>query len=148
VTAPALTVPDLAGFDTCYGVRISCIGDDGDMVMLGHVDRRRAIAAVRAYLRKLWMVQAEVDDHLTCHLGLDPGDAERAAERGFEFDAGIHRHAVVVEHCNRWPACQEPDADCGEPDSCTGLGGYDWYLKVDDVTPDTPGAFPITYWSE
>jgi hypothetical protein len=53
VTAPTTspTPPDLSGFETFYGVPVCYIGEDGDVVALGHHDQRRTIAAMNALAR-------------------------------------------------------------------------------------------------
>lgn len=146
-TEPAL--PELEWFETHYGVPISHVGDEGDMVMLGHIPAHRATAAVRAYLRKL-QGERDADRYLTYRLGSDRTTRRLAAERGMLdiFQPGEHRWAVVVRHCDRWPTCQLPDGDCGSPASCAEIAAASWCLKWDGVTADTDGAFPITYWAE
>lgn len=148
--ATAPTLPDLQWFETYYGVQISCIGDAGDMVMLGHIPPRRAIAVVRAYLRRLLGVQAEVDDQLGSRLGRDPADRKRAADRGIAdvHAPGVHRWAVLLRCCTRWPVCRNTGEHCGEPASCEEIASYPWWISTDDVDADTPDAFPITYWYE
>jgi hypothetical protein len=136
------TIPDLSGFATHYGVRISCIGEDGDMVILGHVDRRRTIAAVRAYLRYLWGNQLEVDDYLSSRLLLDPWEYTRAAERAVTATAGARSHAVQLP-----PPCDQPrTCTCDRNPSCVEMSGVSWWLDC-DADPDNPDAFPVTYWS-
>lgn len=47
-------VPKLGGFLTYYGVQVSAIGDDGDLVALGHVGKLRALAAFNRVAREVW----------------------------------------------------------------------------------------------
>lgn len=57
ITAPAPwdlptgTTPDLDMAGTYYGVQISDIGDDGDVIALGHVGACRMVAAMRRHAR-------------------------------------------------------------------------------------------------
>lgn len=142
------TIPDLDGFDTYYGVKISFIGEDGAMVMLGHVDDRHAIAVARAYQRHL-VGRVEADNYLWNRLGLYPSVRNRAAERGVleTLNPVARSYAVVVKHCDRWPTCQAPDGECGGPVTCQGLASDGWWLKC-DADPTRPGAFPVSYWAE
>lgn len=50
-TAPT-ALPELSGFETYYGVRIGSIGEDGDVMALGHVEPRRFVAAHIRYCRE------------------------------------------------------------------------------------------------
>ncbi len=149
-TTTVRALPDLDGFDTHYRVRISCVGDDGDMVMLGHVPPRRAIAAVRAYLRRLLGNQIEVDDQLNHRLGRIPWVREFARTHDADdmFTPGQHRWATLVRTCDRWPVCRDPGHECGTPAPCETIATYPWWITWDGVTADTPDAFPITYWAE
>lgn len=140
-------IPDLDGFDTFYGVRISCIGEDGDMIMLGHVDDRHAIAVVRAYLRRL-QGPVDADEYLNDRLARDPDDLRHAIERGYVdvFRPVARTYAREIKHCDRFPQCQGPDVDCGPPVSCAELDGCAWWLDT-DTHPAMAGAFPASYWT-
>lgn len=48
-TQPALTQPAME--DTHYGIGVSHIGEDGDLVALGHHSTRRALAAFNRHAR-------------------------------------------------------------------------------------------------
>ncbi len=145
---PEHVIPDLPGFATHYGVRICNIGDDGDMVMLGHVDDRTAVAVARAYLRSL-QSRIEADLYLDGRLGRDPWDYQRAWARDALsiFEPVKRKWAVRIKNCDRWPACQEPHADCGNPAPCQEIQYHDWWLDC-DASAGQPGAFPISYWAE
>jgi len=45
------SIPELEGFAEHYGCKVSSIGEDGGMIILGHAGRLRAIAAMSAYAR-------------------------------------------------------------------------------------------------
>jgi hypothetical protein len=47
-------MPKLEGFSVHYGVMVSDIGEDGDLVALGHVGLLRALAAFNRHARKVW----------------------------------------------------------------------------------------------
>lgn len=152
MTAPTLTtatIPDLDGFTTIYGVPISCIGEDGDMIMLGHIDDRTAVAVARAYLRKLWTNQDEVDRYLDTRLGRDPWAYQRALTRDVlgMFEPVSRRYGHLIQHCDRWPMCQEPDGECGQPTTCQELDSCNWWIDC-DVRPGGHGVFPVSYWAE
>lgn len=51
---PATDLPDLETHTTVYGVRLSEIGDDGDVFALGHVGKLRMIAALNWQARTVW----------------------------------------------------------------------------------------------
>ncbi len=104
-------VPDLALFSTFYGVRLSQIGEDGDVVLLGHPGKLRAFAAMRAWLR------------------YDCGDAEVLYEwEGPVVDRLRHQWAIVRTHCDDWPACSIEDGfPCHDEDEDrTGYPEHDW----------------------
>ncbi|MEU5549220.1 hypothetical protein ABZ738_05575 [Micromonospora sp. NPDC047793] len=60
ITAPAPwdlptgTTPPLDMLGTYYGVPISDIGEDGDVIALGHVGTHRMAAALRRHAREVW----------------------------------------------------------------------------------------------
>lgn len=134
---PAATFPDLSGFTTHYGVRLCEIGDDGDIVVLGHVDPRTATAAIRELLRGQ-LDRVEADEVIR-------RNSRRRDGSGWPV---THSYAVLLEHCSAWPDCRTPDAYgdtmCDIP-SCFEISEYGWYLSF-GATQDAPGAFPVTYW--
>jgi hypothetical protein len=48
------TLPLLSNFTRHYGVRVSDIGEDGDMIALGHVGKLRALAVFNRHARTVW----------------------------------------------------------------------------------------------
>jgi hypothetical protein len=161
MTAPARTdldgfqlpdttnVPDLPEFDTYYGVWLSPIGDEGDVVILGHAGKLRALAAIRAWLRYC------EGANRACRAD-DPHAWARVNEslRGWDpssqpVDDVDHRYAVVLTHCAEYPSCgTDPiSAEAGRCWRCADIAGSAWWLDLDPTTDaDTPGAFPVTYW--
>jgi hypothetical protein len=56
-------IPALAGSETYYGVTLSDVGDDGDVVILGHGhDPMRLIAALNRHAREYWGFVNLLDD--------------------------------------------------------------------------------------
>ncbi len=109
--------PDLPvlGVDRYYGAECFCIGDDGDMLILGHVGTLRALAIFRARLRQL--TGRDEADHLM-------HDAETALE------SIAHLWAVKVTRCWTYPMCRSlgPTGD-GLPchdDNGAGHDTHDW----------------------
>lgn len=58
-----LADPKRHGFETYYGVPVCSVGEDGDLLALGHHDPRRTIAAMNAYSRKAIGLRNLYDDH-------------------------------------------------------------------------------------
>ena len=50
-TAPGSVIAEPEMADTNYGIRMAPIGDEGDMLALGHHDPRKALAAFNRYTR-------------------------------------------------------------------------------------------------
>jgi hypothetical protein len=95
-----------------YGQRVCEVGEDGAVLLLGHVDRRRAIAAANRYARTVWGLANLVDDpqcpadliEVTQHWAVpahQPGcvTAEQAYRDGQETGPD--------EGCGCWTAPQE-----------------------------------------
>ncbi|MEJ3745194.1 hypothetical protein WEI85_18090 [Actinomycetes bacterium KLBMP 9797] len=127
-------IPDLAFFELYDGIPVSEIGDDGDMVALGHHDTAAAMAAFRARLAALGCDPPHPDDGLSTWIsrkwavtvtgGCRDGNCPPRARSSWHDDDG---------NCMCCLEIREQDE----------LGG--WYLDFgDDVTEATPGAFPIT----
>ena len=51
-TPEIITDPEMEA--THYGVQVAAIGDDGDLIALGHHDTRRALAAFNRHARVVW----------------------------------------------------------------------------------------------
>lgn len=126
--------PSLEGMSTHFGVSITFVGDDGDRVfMLGHVEPRRALAALNRYTRKDlgWTLARE---------GFI--DSARSVMEDFE-----HRWAVLKTHCNDYPNCPNKVPYRGEQvcGYCREIEDAGWWVYWgEDVTAETLGAFPAT----
>lgn len=123
-----------------YGLTVIELGEDGGtIVVLGHHDDRRTLAALNRYARKVWgqpLNSGWVADAPT------PDEVQRM-------------RAVVVHACHRgWntdhdiPATnlalvQPGDEPC--PD-CLSEVGATWALLYRDDVQDHPDAFPVTVW--
>lgn len=78
--------PDLDGFVTCYGVAVAFVGEDSETaVMFGHVEPRRALAAVNQATRTSlgWRMADEI--------WVGPGKL---------LDGFKQRWAYVMTHCD------------------------------------------------
>jgi len=116
-----------------YGLHVVDVGEDGDMLVLGHGHPPRlALSALNAHAR---------------HLGFDLGDSFETARANLrESWAQLH-----TECCGRpvvdtevpdgpCPGCDDDPAQ--EPRPREYAWCADWYAAA-----DAPGAFPVTVWS-
>ncbi|MEU6979648.1 hypothetical protein [Streptomyces sp. NPDC046371] len=55
-----ITDPEMEG--TYFGIAVACIGEDGDMLALGHHDPRRALAAFNRHARESFGYHNLADD--------------------------------------------------------------------------------------
>jgi hypothetical protein len=126
---PATTIEEMTKtMRQHYGVHVSHVGEDGEMIALGHHDTRRVIAAMNR--------EARVHTFLTnmCdYFGIFYRDVADDLEQ---------LHARLVTACDE---AEQPnhDDDCGE---CAEIRKSDWFIRW-DATPDDPAAFPITAWT-
>lgn len=132
------TFPDLPGFDDIDGARISYIGEDGDMVVLGHPGRLLVLNAI---------------NHL---LGRDVGGDE--AEKRLRRCHPVYGWAEQVTRCDEFPDCDTRNCDrcladpnqyghddcpknrCGE---CAEIQAADWCLQYGRYPVNSSGAFPV-----
>lgn len=58
------TIPDLKGFETYYGLKVSDIGEDGNVLILGHHhhDPLRVVAALNRHARTFWGLRNLIDE--------------------------------------------------------------------------------------
>lgn len=120
------TIPDLKGFETHYGMRVSDIGEDGNVVILGHHDKRRALAALNRHARTFWGLPDLYDGRLP-----------------------MFRESPAVDHLRDcWATlvknCGDPGhaADCFR---CRELAEADWWIDYSANETD-PDAFPVMVW--
>lgn len=112
-----------------YGVHLSPIGDDGDYVIFGHVDKRRAIAALNRHCRVDCGLANMVDGTPDWPLS----------------DFIRHTWAVSITLCRR---CRtSPTPGCLECESLASVGPHEFAIEVGDEHRRTPEAFPVTYWT-
>lgn len=134
MTTPTLDLPNFPGH--AYGVSVSHIGEERDMVAHGHIEPRRFIAACNWWHREATGIPSLGDD-------------------GFgDIDMTYVELLSWVRH--RW-AIRQPKCDCPEDQVLErGCDDHDpdpdpdaWWISLKGVTEDTPGAFPITLgvWS-
>lgn len=118
-------------FPEHYGVHVSCLGEDGDIIALGHHDTRRAVAALNRYARR--------------DLGLsDVFDSGRL----FYMDVASSVEscwAVLMTECQYahedWHGLdEEPCWQCVEIKATVRKGG--WWIRWDAAERDD-GAFPV-----
>lgn len=85
--APHPNTPDLPGFETHYGCRVSVVGEDGEMIILGHAGKLRTLAAFNAYSRRT--------------VGLkDISDGIRPADMAQYIEGISHRWATTEDGSN------------------------------------------------
>jgi hypothetical protein len=123
------TIPALKGFETYYGLQLSDIGEDGNVVILGHHSDKplRVVAALNRHARTFWGLVnlmdntgAELDD-LACSLA--------------------ETYAVVIERCDDADDTDHA-LDCLR---CREIVTADWYIEWNHKADDK-GAFPVTMW--
>lgn len=120
------TWPDLAGFVTYNGIRITALGDDGDVLLaMGHHPARKAAKAFEAFVKGEWDWRNLAD----CSPHYNLADAGRALQQ---------RWGVLLTDCG---GCSG-DRDCS---TCREIKDGPWYIDYDAVyTAETPRAFPVT----
>ena len=122
-----------ATWPTYCGVFLIDADEDGAVMVLGHPDPRRVLAALNRSWRTVGAFDADPDDRsiwwpgpLTCYLTRRwtrfPSDCE---------DPTGHAHRISDSDTGRCWECDEIAA---------GGGPLHW------VTPDYPGAVPVTIW--
>lgn len=146
-TTPTFAEQLAAGADhEFYGVKVMWIGEDGDVLVVGHPGERRALAAANklarvdaglvnlyddkgaevdwSQVRELWAAPAHRNDCKYVRAFYEWTDAEGATEE---------TRPPVVTPGDRITA--EQDCDCGT------VIGDEWYIRYDGTAP---GGFPIT----
>jgi hypothetical protein len=120
------TIPDLFGFETYYGLKLSDIGEDGAVIILGHHDDPRpVIAALNKHSRTFWGLVNLMDDR-SAEL------AELASMFSETYAVARHNEACRDEAC----------ADC----ALVRAGQRAWWINW-DVPPERQHAFPVTVWN-
>lgn len=128
----AAAIPDLSGFAEHFGIKVSSIGEDGDMIALGHHDKRQALAAFNAYSKTLGFPDL-----------LDGGGQHDVREWKWALEAVTEVWAAEVHSCGE---CGN-DPDCRFCASARAVWEQgNWWLRWDAKETD-PGAFPAMHWS-
>jgi hypothetical protein len=128
-------IPRLNDFGTYFGIRVADIGEDGDLIALGHHPPKAALAAFNAHARKVWGLLDLLDG------GRGGGPAWRRA-----LDDVKPRWAVLLT--NRCRDCTKNAVVdgcvyCSDVRAVTNSGS--WWI-AQDAAHDEPGAFPVTCW--
>jgi hypothetical protein len=121
-----MTIPDLEGFETYYGVPISAIGEDGDLITLGHHDKRRALAALNRYAKSVY-------GFLDLYDGLHPSRPM--------VDDIAEMWATLKQECDQMGDDGHDESKCGE---CIELANSSWWIECG--TKQVSGSFPVMYW--
>jgi hypothetical protein len=130
-----------------YGCRVTYIGEDGDVMVMGHPGARRALAAANRCARKDVGLVNLADDRfadfyalMVRELWAVPGHASDCPLVSTflawcaDVDAKVDNRPPVVEPGDEI----KPEHDC----ECRDFHDGDWYLRW--VPSDTPDAFPVT----
>lgn len=127
----AVAAPPLAGMDLIYGQWITAVGEDGALLIAGHIEQRRAVAAMNRFSRRV--------------IGL----VNMADDRGCSFDdiAAEVRHRwalpLTVDDCE-YRAEQLAEGRPHRCEMCQTIEGGDWWVRIVDA--EQPGAFPVTWY--
>lgn len=131
------TLPDLDGFTDCFGILVSEIGDDGDMIALGHHDPRHTLAAFNAHARQVCGMTDLLD-----------GDGRHHARRWEACRDSIATTCAVqlTDGCAdaATGGCDDDCPTCAAVRATVADGS--WWL---DINPPagTPGTFPVMHLS-
>lgn len=141
MTTTTADLPDLDGFETHYGMKVASSGEDGDLVMLGHHQPLRAIAAMNAYSRRVIGLTNMADARWGWVDDLIRNPDGSARLRWLWMVDGVALGSCLDHQ-------EEPDedgcSDCYEI-RVTHFHRGGWYML--NTTEATPGAFPVTLWA-
>lgn len=120
------TIAHLEGFEAYYGLQLSDIGEDGEVIVLGHhgSDPHRVIGALNQHARRCWGFANLMDD--------------RSAELAELQDMFVQTYAVA--RCGK--TCR--DAECVRCEEVRG-GKREWWIEW-NREPGEEHAFPATIW--
>jgi hypothetical protein len=134
--------PDVVLKDTVtvYGVPITCVGEDGDLLALGHYDDRRTVAAFAAFTRR--------------HLGWHMNAAFTRRHLGWHMNVEYPHEPILSGVSRKWAVLQSDGCDAvhetwHEPQCglCTEIRAHEWWMRW-NVSESDDGAFPVTLWEE
>lgn len=123
-----------ADWPTYYGIKLSDVGEDGDVVVLGHHDTRRVIAALNRHARKVWGERS-----LVSSWGGTLAEARRDLMQRWGRFVTSCEEPVAHERRKRIAA----DGACWR---CQEIAEDGWAITWAAKSTDE-GAFPITHWS-
>lgn len=138
----AVSFPEyVAGFASAhYGLRILELGEDGGtLVVLGHHDDRRTLAALSHYARTVWGYRL---DGLHGLASPTPDEVQRV-------------RAIVTHACHRGWLAEERvptseievlDPAAGQCPDCLTEADSTWALLYRDDAQHHPASFPVTVW--
>lgn len=128
-------IPDLDSFEVYFGIRVADIGEDGDLIALGHHDPKAALAAFNAHAKKFWGL---VDL-------LDGGQHDQNRWRWALENAKQKWAVSLTDGCRDCvkEGRREDCVDCSDVRATVKDGS--WWIAY-DATDDEPGAFPVTVW--
>lgn len=129
-----VTLPELTGFETYHGIKVSLVGEDGDnYVALGHHEPRAALAAFNAYAQ-----------HTVGLEDLTDGSARHDRAYWQKLLLAVKQcWAVLRETCDEYGSASHEDGcfRCAEIGAEVRAGG--WWLEW-CVDQDAVSAFPVT----
>lgn len=111
-----------------YGVHVCCIGEDGNMVALGHHEPKRVIAALNRYSREeiglLNICDSSWVSYTECAEFLE------------------WKHAVIVNECDDHDP--QDDSLFDGCHRCLGLASDEWHMRWSGEPSEA--SFPVTMW--
>lgn len=121
-----------ASWPAYYGIKLSDVGEDGDVLVLGHHDEpRRVVAALNRNARTNWGSRNLCDD-----IGVRYADVKDDLTRSWAKFILACEIADQLGH-------NSDDDPCWK---CREIAGADWYVTW-SVDSTDEGAFPVTRWS-
>lgn len=151
VAGPQLPAQRLASFGTViYGVPVLDFGEDGEMVVIGHHEPRRVIAAMNAHYR----AEHRPDPNNTYSRGIRPrwaGDLypDRDLAQQKRWWATYHDTASSLGYqwwclVDRCPQIDEPHHRTADCTWCAQLAESTWVANV--APADATDAFAVVIW--
>lgn len=126
-------IPHLDSFEVHYGIPVSSIGDDGDMIALGHHDPKQTLAALNAYAKSLGLVD------------LLDGDGRWTDAWKLALDRVFPRWAVLLKHCDEYPRCAVDLTDDGNCQRRAEITQSGWCIDYGATEPGQD-TFPVMIW--
>lgn len=123
--------PPLDDMDLVYGCWVTSVGEDGGLLIAGHVPLMRAVAVMNRYSRNVIGLSNMADDR-----GCSLADIAAAVQ---------HRWArsLTLEDCPD-RAQQLAAGETHYCEMCNTIEGGDWWIHV--YREERPDAFPVTWY--